>query len=191
MEQFEAKISHLPPEQRSAIFSLIDKYSMIFAKDQFDVGSVSEHEAHIKLIDNKYVAKKPYCCSYADRAEIERQVAELLHHSVRDCEYFTTFDINSAFWSIPVRNKDRYKTAFVTQQGHYQWRVLPFSLQTSPAIFQRVLSGIIHRQNLSNFCCNYIDDILIFSRSFAKHLQHIELVLQAIIAENFKLKLVK
>ncbi|XP_018393521.1 PREDICTED: uncharacterized protein LOC108772486 [Cyphomyrmex costatus] len=57
----------------------------------------------------------------------------------RNCKYFTTLDINSAFWSIPLRIEDRRKTAFVTQEGHFQWTCLPFGLKTSPAIFQRIL----------------------------------------------------
>ena len=36
------------------------------------------------------------------------------------CEWFTALDINSAFWSIPIHEKDRYKTAFVTLDGHFQ-----------------------------------------------------------------------
>ncbi len=248
-DQFEAKVSHLSTEQQNQISSLIDKYSTVFAKNQYDIGTVSEFEAHIKLLENKYIAKKPYRCTYADQAEIERQVSELLHHSIieestspfaspvtmaykrvgdgskkekvrmcidfrelnkliipesqpfpliddivirtRNCNWFSALDINSAFWSIPVRAKDRYKTAFITQHGHYQWRNLPFGLKTSPAIFQRILSGIVRRRNLSSFCCHYIDDIIIFSKSFAEHVQHIEQVLQAIIKEGFKLKFVK
>lgn len=37
---------------------------------------------------------------------------------VKDCKWFTSIDLNSAFWSIPIRVKDRYKTGFVTQNGH-------------------------------------------------------------------------
>ena len=55
-----------------------------------------------------------------------------------NCEWFSTLDVNSAFWSIPIREKDKIKTAFVTQNGHYQWTCHPFGLKTSPAIFQRI-----------------------------------------------------
>lgn len=55
----------------------------------------------------------------------------------RNCKYFTTLDINSAFWSIPLRIEDRKKTGFVTQDGHFQWTCLPFGLKTSPAILDR------------------------------------------------------
>ncbi len=246
---FEAKVSHLSSDQQSHIYNLIDKYGSVFAKNEFDIGSVTKYEAHIQLLENKYTTRKPYRCSFTDQQEIERQIADLLNHSMieescspfaapvtmaykktgddstkkkvrmcidfrdlnklivpesqpfpliedmivrtRNCTWFTALDINSAFWSIPIRTKDRYKTAFVTQNGHYEWCNMPFGLKTSPAIFQRILSGIIRCHNLTNFCCNYIDDILIFSESFDEHLSHIELLLQAIISEGFKLKFLK
>lgn len=107
------------------------------------------------------------------------------------CKYFTTLDINSAFWSIPLRVGDRSKTGFITQEGHYQWRCLPYGLKTSPAIFQRILVNIIKKYNLSEFCTNYIDDIIIFSKTFEDHLKHIELLLDAIKKEGLKLKFTK
>ena len=109
----------------------------------------------------------------------------------RDCSWFTALDINSAFWSIPIRIKDRYQTGFVTQQGHYQWCNMPFGLKNSPSIFQRILSGIIKKNQLEDFCINYIDDILIFSKSFEEHVVHIELLIKAITEEGFKLKFLK
>lgn len=109
----------------------------------------------------------------------------------RNCKYFTTLDINSAFWSIPLRIEDRRKTGFVTQEGHYQWTCLPFGLKTSPAIFQRILSNILRQHKLSEFSVNYIDDILIHSQTFEEHLYHIEKVLEAIKKGGFRLKFKK
>lgn len=107
------------------------------------------------------------------------------------CSWFSTLDINSAFWSIPLHEKDRYKTAFETQNGHYQWRCLPFGLKTSLAIFQRILSNILFKKNLHHFCSVYIDDIIIFSGSLKEHIQHLESVLVAISDEGFRFKFEK
>lgn len=109
----------------------------------------------------------------------------------RNCKYFSKLDINSAFWSIPLRIEDRRKTGFVTQEGHYQWTCLPFGLKTSPAIFQRILGNIIRKHKLSDFTVNYIDDILIFSKSFEEHVNHLSKLLDAIMKEGFRLKLSK
>lgn len=109
----------------------------------------------------------------------------------RDCKYFSTLDINSAFWSIPLRVEDRKKTGFVTQSGHYQWTCLPFGLKTSPAIFQRILSNILRKCKLTDFAVNYIDDILIFSKTFEEHTRHLRQLLEAIKKEGFRLKFTK
>ncbi|CAB3244666.1 unnamed protein product [Arctia plantaginis] len=109
----------------------------------------------------------------------------------RNCKYFTTLDINSAFWSIPMRIEDRKKTGFVTQEGHFQWTCLPFGLKTSPAIFQRILSNILRKYKLTDFAVNYIDDILIFSNTFDEHINHLTQLLEAIKLEGFRLKFTK
>lgn len=108
-----------------------------------------------------------------------------------NCTFFSTLDINSAFWSIPLKIEDKCKTAFVTQEGHYQWTCLPFGLKTAPAIFQRILSNIVRKHKLSGFAVNYIDDILIFSKTFEEHIMHLSQLLEAILAEGFRLKFSK
>ena len=55
---FETKTEHLDKDKRRKIYDLIDKYDSLFAKNRYDVGMVSEHEARIKLMENKYVAEK-------------------------------------------------------------------------------------------------------------------------------------
>lgn len=109
----------------------------------------------------------------------------------RNCKFFSTLDINSAFWSIPLKIEDRKKTAFVTQENHFQWTCLPFGLKTSPAIFQRILSSIIRKHKLSHFTVNFIDDILVFSQTFSEHMEHLSLLLEAISKEGFRLKFSK
>lgn len=109
----------------------------------------------------------------------------------RNCKYFSTLDINSAFWSIPLRIEDRKKTAFVTQEGHFQWTCLPFGLKTSPAIFQRILNNILRKHKLTEFAVNYIDDILVFSETYSEHINHLKQLLEAISYEGFRLKFTK
>lgn len=109
----------------------------------------------------------------------------------RGCSWFSALDINAAFWSIPIRTKDRHKSAFITQHGHYEWRSMPFGLKIAPAAFQRILSGIIKRHNLDNFSSNYLDDVLVFSRSFDEHVVHVQCLINAIFEEGFRLNFKK
>jgi len=107
--------------------------------------------------------------------------------SARNCKFFTKLDINSAFWSIPIRKKDRHKLAFVTHHGHWQWNCLPFGLKSAPAIFQRILSSVLRKKGLDKFTKNYIDDMLIFSKTYKEHIMHIKKTIRALREEGFKL----
>lgn len=109
----------------------------------------------------------------------------------RGCTWLTALDINAAFHSIPVRESDRHKLAFITQHGHYEWRSMPVGLKTAASCFQRILSGIFARNKLTSFAVNYLDDILIFSRSFDEHLAHIQRVIDVILSEGFRLNFKK
>lgn len=141
--------------------------------------------------------KNRLCCDFQRLNELivpESQTFPLIKDLMirtRNCRYFTSLDINSAFWAIPLREKDRYKTAFVTQKGHYNWKCLPFGLRTSPAIFQRILSTILRRNNVDDFCINYIDGILIFPPTFKEHLTHLRRLFNAMWKEGFRLKFMK
>ncbi|KAA5650412.1 RNA-directed DNA polymerase, partial [Pseudomonas aeruginosa] len=84
--------------------------------------------------------------------------------------------------------EDKNKTGFVTQDGHYQWTCLPFGLKTSPAIFQRILHNILRKYKLTDFTVNFIDDILIFSKTFSDHINHLTQLFEAIKTEGFRLK---
>lgn len=109
----------------------------------------------------------------------------------RGCMWYSALDINLAFWSIPIRKKDRPKTSFVTQNSQYEWRFMPFGLRTAASTFQRILAGILRRRKLSDFCVNYLDDILVFSNSFEEHVRHLTLLINAIYEEGFRLSFKK
>lgn len=106
-------------------------------------------------------------------------------------KYFTTLDVTWGFWHIPICPKDIQKTTFVTMDGHFEWTVLPFGYRNAPPIFQRVIQHILFKYDLGEFTKNYYDDIIIYSSSFEKHLEHIELVFEALTKERVKLKLSK
>lgn len=159
--------------------------------------SYSPFAAPVTLALKKGEGKIRLCIDFRDLNKIvtpQAQPFPLIDDLIikaRNCKYYTSLDINSAFWAIPLRIEDRNKTGFITQEGHYQWTCLPFGLKTAPAIFQRILSSILRRNNLKSFTENYIDDILIFSETFQDHIIHIKKVLEAIIKEGFRLKLKK
>ena len=67
---------------------------------------------------------------------------------------------------------------------------MPFGLINAPAAFQRLMQQILsalHQDGSPNFVAVYLDDILIFSETFADHKNHIKQVLQKLEEVNLKL----
>ncbi len=54
-----------------------------------------------------------------------------------------------------------------------------------------VLRNALKRHGLDDFCVNYIDDILVFSKTFDEHLVHLKKLLAAVHAEGFRLSVSK
>ena len=108
----------------------------------------------------------------------------------RTARWFTTIDLANGYWQIEMEEKDKEKTAFICEQGLYEFNVMPFGLKNAPATFQRLMNKLF-REYLNDFAAVYIDDIMIYSKTFEEHLHHIELILKKLKEVNLMLKLVK
>ena len=104
--------------------------------------------------------------------------------SVRECLdslqgscLFTTLDLYSGYWQIPVEKGSRHKTAFSTESGHWHFRVMPFGVKNAPAVFARLMTDIM-RGLLWNGVAVYLDDIIIGGRNFREHYNLLKDVLQ-------------
>ncbi len=94
-------------------------------------------------------------------------------------QWLSTLDALAGFTQLQIKPEDREKTAFRTHRGLYQFKRMPFGFRNGPAVFQRVMQGIL-APFLWIFALVYIDDIVIFSKTFEDHLKHIDSVLKAI-----------
>ena len=68
--------------------------------------------------------------------------------------------------------KDRYKTAFITPWGLYEFKVMPFGLSGAPASFQKLMDRIL--RGSQEYSEAYIDDVVIFSETWEEHLKHFD-----------------
>ncbi|KAK3568426.1 hypothetical protein QTP86_006935 [Hemibagrus guttatus] len=96
---------------------------------------------------------------------------------LRGATVFTKLDLRSTYNLIRIREGDKWKTAFVTPTGHYEYLVMPYGLVNAPSIFQDFIHEVL-REFFHKFVLVYIDDILIYSRSLAEHRHHIAEVLK-------------
>lgn len=102
-------------------------------------------------------------------------------------KYFSSMDLKSGYWQIEVDERDREKTAFVTPDGLYEFKVMPFGLCSAPATFQRVMDTVLAGLKWQ-MCLVYLDDVVVFAPTFEEHLQRLEAVLQAIKSSGLTLK---
>ena len=97
--------------------------------------------------------------------------------ALAEAKFITTLDFTSGYWQIPIREKDKHKTAYSTSSGRWEYNVLPMGLTNAPAAFQRIMETVMAGLTW-NCCIVYIDDVVIYSKTFAEHLVHLEKVFQ-------------
>ena len=83
--------------------------------------------------------------------------------------------------------KDRPKTAFATKSGLWEFNVLPFGLTNAPSSFQRLMDLVLADLQWTT-CLVYLDDIIVFGRSFQEHLSRLGEVLNKLQTANLKVK---
>ena len=104
-----------------------------------------------------------------------------------EATFFTTLDLKSGYHQMPVREGDRELTSFVVPWGQYQWRRgCPFGLSGAPSSFQRLMSVVLGDSQYTEALC-YLDDILVWGRSWKEHLTRLERVLGRIRAAGMLL----
>lgn len=116
---------------------------------------------------------------------------DVILDQLRDAKYMTTIDLKTAFWQIPLNSSSIPKTAFAVQgRGLFEFVVLPFGLADSPRQMQRLIDSILGPE-LSPYVFGYIDDFVIATDSFDKHVEVLGLVLERLREANLTINMEK
>ena len=114
------------------------------------------------------------------------RIEELVDH-MQGCRWFTSLDLVQAYYQIPIEESDTYKTAFRTQMGSFEFKVMPFGLSNAPSVFQRIMCNLLS-EYLYKFVVIYLDDICVYSRNADEHLDHVSKVIQRLSDAKFVLR---
>ena len=114
------------------------------------------------------------------------QIADAL-----DCfagsNFYSCLDLTQGFWQIELEEESKPKTAFSTPQGHYEFNRCAFGLKTAPSSFQRAMACCLEGLNWEIALC-FLDDIIVFSRTFDEHLSRLRQVFDRLNLFKVKLK---
>lgn len=118
----------------------------------------------------------------------ESTALPMIQEALKDigsAKIFSTLDLKSGYWQIPLSEETKPLTTFTTPDGaSYRFKVMPFGLKNAPATFQRMMTQEVLTGHLRKFCLVYLDDIIIFSENWEDHVRHLHLVLERLQEHN-------
>jgi hypothetical protein len=92
---------------------------------------------------------------------------------------FLKIDLRSGYYQLRIKELDVAKTAFRTRYGYYKFLVMPFGLTNAPVVFMDLMNRVF-RPYLDKFVVVFIDDILVYSKSYLEHEQHLRQILMTL-----------
>ncbi len=107
--------------------------------------------------------------------------------SFGEAGWFTLLDLANGYWQVEMEPNSREVMAFITLWGLFEWNRMPFGLCNAPAIFQCLMNQVL-RKYLEKFILVYLDDIIIYFKTFEEHKEHVKLVFEALRAASLMMK---
>ena len=108
-------------------------------------------------------------------------------------KFFTSLDMGSAFWQVPLTKESIPRTAFTTADNLWEWTRMPFGLCNATATFQRLMTRAIGdiTSKYGNLVLCYVDDILIATNTVEQHVERLKEVFECLQKAGLKLKAAK
>ena len=107
---------------------------------------------------------------------------------IGNAKFVSTFDMLKGYWQVPLTQRAREISAFVTPSGLYQYKVMPFGMKNAPATFQRMVNKLVRD---INGCEGYMDDVVIYGDDWSDHIRRIERFFQIMREAKLTINLMK
>ena len=105
-------------------------------------------------------------------------------------QLFTKIDLKDAFNQMRIKEGDKWKTAFKTRYGTFEYLVMPFGLTNALATFQKYVNWVL-REELDQKRVAYVDDILITGHDQVTHSEKMQKILMKLYRARLRAKLAK
>ena len=114
---------------------------------------------------------------------------------VEDCidkvgneKFLAKIDLMKGYYQVPLSERAKAISAFVTPDGLYECEVMPFGMKTATSTFQRMMNMVI--EGMKGIVV-YIDDVIIFSDTWEEHLQQLKYFFKALQKANLVVNISK
>lgn len=115
---------------------------------------------------------------------------ENMFHWFHGAKYFSVLDLNQSYYQLCLSEKSKHLTSFCTPSANYNFLRVPFGLSIGAQALSSVLDTLFDGIKFK-FLIHYLDDIVIYSKDFESHLEHINIVLSRLRSAGFTVKMEK
>lgn len=166
----------------------------LFANNLIEM-STSNYNSPLILAPKKSLDGKPKWRLCVDYKKLNRKLIpdkfplpriEDIFDSLGKSKFFSVLDLQAGYHQIPLHENSRKYTAFSTDNGMYQWKVLPFGLSVAPSSFSRMMA-IAFSKLSPEHCFTYMDDLIVIGFSEKNHINNLKRVFQVCRKYNLKL----
>ncbi|KAE8211114.1 hypothetical protein CF319_g9362 [Tilletia indica] len=164
------------PEKQRAMDSTIDQLL------EWDVIEPSTSPISFPVLMVRQYEKWRFCVDYRQlnantvSDSYPLPTTDAIFNSLAGKRIYSSLDAIRGYHKLPVREEDRWKTAFTCHRGLYQYKTIPFGLRNAPAVFQRLMDTLLGELRWK-VAVIYIDDVVVATRDMDEHVRALDILL--------------